>query len=201
MAVITYGGNTDTKSHNKRNRHGARRHTSGIEGHRQKALWNKQRKEECQYVKCNQHVGQRYAEQHAQKCNDEKYAHSQRDRKNQRPVRYGWHLFRQYLEIRFRNRDDESQYKSQYHDDAQLFTPRDGCAQPLSHGSHADLRPQREEHGTYDDHGRAHKEAQQNTGGNGSDRKTQDHDDPDDREHGMQRFRQFLSQFQQGIFQ
>ena len=81
MAVITYGGNTDTKSHNKRNRHRARRHTSGIEGHRQKALWNKQRKEECQYAKCNQHVGQRYAEQHAQKCNDEKYAHSQRDRK------------------------------------------------------------------------------------------------------------------------
>ena len=160
MPVITYGGNTDTKSHDKRNRHGARRHAAGIEGHCQKALWNKQCKNKCQNVKYNQHVRQRNAKQHTQKCNDEKYTDAQRHRQDQSPVRYGRHLFRQHLKIRFRNRDDESQYESQYNDDTQFFTPRNGRTQPFAHGSHTDLRPERKEHGAYDNHGRAHQKAQ-----------------------------------------
>ena len=100
MLITSCRRDTDTKCHDKRNRHRAGRHTARIKCHRQKILWHEAGHRKHRQITHNQHFRKRNTKQHTQHCCNKKHSDAAGNDQDKHPVRNRRHLLREHLQIR-----------------------------------------------------------------------------------------------------
>ena len=180
MAVVSDGRNTDTQRHDKGYRHGAGGNAARIKGYRPETVGHKNSETENHDIAAHQQIVQRNTKQHTQQGYNQENAHAGCHRKHDDRVGNGRHLLCQNLQIGLGNGDDETQNKAHRYDDPQVFCTGHSRTNLFTHGCHAGLGAQCEEHQAENDHDGAHQVAQQNAGRDRCHREAEDHHDADD---------------------
>ena len=114
MPVTSNGRDTDSKCHDKRNRHRSSGDSAGVKCHREKTFRRKNCQKKDNRIEHNQQRGKGNCEKNTHQRNHKKNPYTDCYGHNQHHIRHRGNLFCQNLQIRFRYGDDESQHKPQY---------------------------------------------------------------------------------------